>query len=164
MNKLALALAMLASAHVASAQNLYKRARHAAAAIADTRATGVGDILTVIIKEATKIKQEDKVNRTNSTSLAARLESFNLKDNLVTNNVLPKLDAREERSTTGDAKQEKDSNVEFPGTGTCTRKSCTYFSVAPLPASAERLSGTGCTDMVKVPFCATTAGAVPIVS
>lgn len=92
-------------------QNLYKKANKPINSIGDTRATMVGDILTVVIKEGTKLKQEDKVNRTTSTSLAARLESFNL-DNLFINGDLPKVDARQSRSHEGNAKQEKDSTIE----------------------------------------------------
>src|SRR5262249_23574192 len=70
-----------------------------------------GDILTVVINEGTKLKQEDKVNRTNSTSFAARLEAWTLQDNTFKNGVLPKVDARQSRSMDAEAKQEKDSQI-----------------------------------------------------
>lgn len=93
------------------AQNLYAKAHRPVNTIGDTRATVVGDILTVVIKEGAKLKQEDKVNRTSSTSLNARLESFNL-DNLFHAGALPKVDVRQSRSQDGGAKQEKDSTIE----------------------------------------------------
>src|SRR5215813_6316805 len=108
---LAAAAALLATLPSLSAQNLYRRARRTIAAIADTRATAIGDILTVVINEGTKLKQEDKVNRTNSTSFAARLEAWTLQDNTFKNGVLPKVDARQSRSMDAEAKQEKDSQI-----------------------------------------------------
>ena len=100
---------LLASA--SPAQNLYKKAHKPVNNIGDTRATVVGDILTVIIKEGAKLKQEDKVNRTTSTSLAARLESYNL-DNTFSGGILPKFEAKQSRTHEGNAKQEKDSTIE----------------------------------------------------
>jgi flagellar L-ring protein precursor FlgH len=106
-----LALALVALPTGSRAQNLYARARRPVASIGDTRATSIGDILTVVIHEGTKLKQEDKVNRTNSTTLSARLESFNL-DNLFSGGKLPTIDARQSRSMDANAKQEKDSTIQ----------------------------------------------------
>ena len=105
-----LALTLAAAPTCLSAQNLYKRTRRPVVSIGDTRATAVGDILTVVINEGTKVKQEDKVNRTNSTTLAARLEQFNL-HHVFPGDVLPKVDARQSRTMDADAKQEKDSQI-----------------------------------------------------
>lgn len=104
--------AVLALAGTGSAQNLWAEARHPRALIADHRASQIGDILTVTINEAHKIKNEDKVDRSNQTNLAARLEDFTLSDKVFANNVLPKVDVRQARSMVGDAKQEQDSSVQ----------------------------------------------------
>lgn len=93
------------------AQNLFKRAANPRPAIADHRATAVGEILTVLISEAHKVKNEDKVARRNTTSLAARLEAYTLSDKTFPANTLPRVDVRQDRSFEGDAKQEKDSSV-----------------------------------------------------
>lgn len=112
MHTISIPLAVLLLALLAPAQNLYKHARKSVSLIADTRASAIGDILTVVIRETTKIKQEDKLNRQTKTGLAARLEAFTLDDNMFPDNTLPKIDIRQERSHEGNAKQEKDSNVE----------------------------------------------------
>ena len=39
----------------------------------DQRASTIGDILTVVVKEVSKVKQEDKVDRQTTTDLAAKL-------------------------------------------------------------------------------------------
>lgn len=109
---LSLSLACLVlGAGVLPAQNLFKRATNPRPAIADHRATAVGEILTVVIREAHKVKNEDKVNRSNTTSLAARLEAYTLSDKTFSANTLPRVDVRQDRAFEGDAKQEKDSSV-----------------------------------------------------
>lgn len=92
-------------------QNLYQQSSAAAAVIADLRASAVGDILTITINEAHSVSNEDKVERTNRTSLAARLESFTLSDSTFKTNVLPKFEARKEQSFDGEAKQDQESAV-----------------------------------------------------
>jgi flagellar L-ring protein precursor FlgH len=94
------------------AQNLFKRATGNRALIADHRATAVGDILTVVIREAHKVKNEDKVARENNSSLAARLEAYTLSDKTFKTNTLPRFDVRQDRVFEGEAKQEKDSSLE----------------------------------------------------
>ena len=59
----------------ATAQNPYVRTGANIGILADLRARNVGDILTVTIQEQTSVKNEEKVQRRNDTSLAARLES-----------------------------------------------------------------------------------------
>jgi flagellar L-ring protein precursor FlgH len=66
----------------------------------------------VIISENSTVKNEDKVNRENMTTLAARIESYNFSESTFPENVLPELDIRQQRSFEGNAKQEKDSEVE----------------------------------------------------
>jgi flagellar L-ring protein precursor FlgH len=107
-----LALAsLLACTQGIEAQNLYARTRNPTALIKDHRAAAVGDILTVIVAEAHKVKNEDKVNRFTDTDLAARLEAYSLSDDAFDSNNLPRLDIRSERGFTGEGKQEKDSNL-----------------------------------------------------
>lgn len=107
---LLLASAIGAAATPAVAQNLHKRRAHVISLIQDHRATYVGDILTVLIGETHKVKNEDKVNRSSETTLAASLEAFTLKDNTF-GNELPSFDVRKEQTQTGQAKQERDSTV-----------------------------------------------------
>ena len=76
------------------------------------KARNIGDILTVVISENSKVKNEDKVNRENMTTLAARLESYSLSESTFPENVLPQIDVRQTRSFEGNAKQEKDSKLE----------------------------------------------------
>ena len=102
----------VALAAAAPAQNLFARRQAPTSLTADHRATAVGDILTVVIKETTRVKNEDKVNRSNTSSLAARLESFTLSDKAFKENTLPALDVRQDRQVEGAAKQEKDSALE----------------------------------------------------
>ena len=102
----------VALAAAAPAQTLFARRQAPTSLTADHRATAVGDILTVVIKETTRVKNEDKVNRSNTSSLAARLESFTLSDKAFKENTLPALDVRQDRQVEGAAKQEKDSALE----------------------------------------------------
>ena len=104
--------ACLALAGSASAQNLFKDSRRSAAPIEDLVAREVGDILTITIEEVTKVKNEDKVDRSNETSLSARLETYTLSDKTFETNVLPRIDIRQERSFEGQAKQEKDASLK----------------------------------------------------
>ncbi len=105
-------LAAFAAASLLPAQNLYKRSPAPRSSIADHRATAVGDILTIIVNETHKVSNNDKTERTADTSLAARFEAYTLSNDTFKTNVLPKFDARSERSTTGESKQQRDSTVK----------------------------------------------------
>lgn len=94
-----------------AAQNPYVRAGVNISAIADLKARNVGDILTVSIQEQTSVKNEDKVERRNDTSLAARLESFTLTDDTFKENVLPRFDIRKESDFQGESKQNSGTDV-----------------------------------------------------
>ena len=109
--QLAIGVAALATVASLPAQNLYKSVRNAQPLIADHRARNVGDILTIAVREAHTITNEDKVNRKNQSSLAARLEDYTLSDRTFETNQLPKIDIRQAREFKGEAKQEQDSNV-----------------------------------------------------
>lgn len=93
-------------------QNLYKRAAAPRSSIADHRASAVGDILTIIVSETHKVTNNDKTERTADSTLAARLEAYTLSEDTFKANVLPKFDARSERSSSGESKQQRDSNVQ----------------------------------------------------
>ena len=62
---------LLASAAIA--QNPYVRSGVNLSIASDLRARNVGDILTVTVQEQTSVKNQDKVERSNDTSLAVRL-------------------------------------------------------------------------------------------
>ncbi len=92
-------------------QNLFKQRRNKGSLIADTTAGQVGDILSVLVSETSNAKNEDKVARSNSTTLAAQLESFNLADKTFKTNTLPEIDIRQSRSFDGEGKQEVKSSL-----------------------------------------------------
>ena len=95
-----------------TAQNLYMQARNPRSLIADHRARNVGDILTITIREMQQVRNEDKIDRTNSTNLAARLEDYTLSIDTFKTNRLPKFDLKQSRQFKGEAKQEQRSSVQ----------------------------------------------------
>ena len=106
-------LILAALASPLHAQSLWAKAKKKGPTkdwIEDNTAAHVGDILTIVIRERHKVKNEDKLDRTTSTTLSARLESFRIKSDAFS--VLPDLDVRSSRSHKGNAKQERDSDVE----------------------------------------------------
>lgn len=107
--KLLIATILLATP--AAAQNLYARAEGKASPIRDLRAGAVGDVLTIVISEVHKVTNEDKVERTNTTSLAARLEDYTLSSDTFKSNTLPRFDLRQQRVFDGESRQESDSDV-----------------------------------------------------
>ena len=104
-------LAVFATIGLCTAQNPYVRAGSSIGVINDPRARNVGDILTVVVQEQQSVKNEDKVERRNDTSLAARLESFSLSDQTFKSNTLPRIDIRKEQDFNGEAKQNSTSDV-----------------------------------------------------
>jgi flagellar L-ring protein precursor FlgH len=102
---------LLACAAPAAAQNLYQQSHAAAAVIADLRARDVGDVLSVTINEAHSVTNDQKVERTNNTSLAARLEAFTLNNKTFKGGVLPSVDVRKDQSFSGESKENHDSTV-----------------------------------------------------
>lgn len=105
------AVALLAAAAALTAQNPYVRAGASISSVADPRARKVGDILTVTIQEQTSVKNQEKIERRNDTSLAARLEAYSLSDRTFDSNRLPRIDIRKESDFNGEAKQNSDSDV-----------------------------------------------------
>lgn len=104
-------LAVFAFAAVGTAQNPYARPGAQISVMSDPRARNVGDILTVVVQEQQSVKNEDKVERRNDTSLAARLENYSLSDKTFQSNALPRLDIRKEQDFNGEAKQNSTSDV-----------------------------------------------------
>jgi len=94
-----------------SAQNIYKRAGARGSVISDLRARKVGDILTVLIQEQTTVRNEDRVERSNDTTLAARLDAYSLSSSTFNNNVLPRIDIRKQQEFNGEARQNTQSDV-----------------------------------------------------
>ena len=107
----AVAAAFVAFPGVAAAQNPYVRSGAAVSIISDLRARNVGDILTITVQESHSVKNEEKVERRNDTSLSARLESYALSDKTFQSNTLPKIDIRKETDFNGEAKQNSGSDV-----------------------------------------------------
>lgn len=104
-------LSVLLLPQLAHAQNPYVRTGANIGIIADPRARNIGDILTVQIQETTSVVNNDKVERTNSSSLAARLEAFTIDSKAFTGGTLPSLDVRKDQDMRGEAKQNSASAV-----------------------------------------------------
>lgn len=104
-------LTLLSLAAAAAAQNPYVRVGANAGVVADLRARAVGDILTIVIQEQHSVKNEEKVERRQDTSLAARLEAYSLSDRTFQSNTLPRIDIRKEQDFNGEAKQNSGSDV-----------------------------------------------------
>ena len=104
-------VAVAALAVLAPAQNPYVRAGVRISAVADQRARNVGDILTVLIQETSTVLNEERTERSNDTSLAARLEAYSLSDKTFKTNVMPRLDVRKEQDFNGQVRQNSNSVV-----------------------------------------------------
>jgi flagellar L-ring protein precursor FlgH len=110
MTSIVIALAALTSS--AAAQSLYKRAGgRSASLVSDLRASSIGDILTVVIREEHKIEQEDKTNRSTTSSFKAQVDIFQIANTKLAPK-FPSIGAGSERSFTGNAKQERDASFE----------------------------------------------------
>lgn len=111
MRVLPITLAALAFAGAGAAQNPYVRPSVQIGAMTDPRARNVGDILTIVVQEQQSVRNEDRVERRNDTSLAARLENYSLSDRTFQSNVLPRIDIRKEQDFNGEARQNSTSDV-----------------------------------------------------
>lgn len=112
LHKLVLAAAtLLATGGAAFAQNPYIRAGAKIAAAADLRARSVGDVLTIGIQETHSVRNEDKTERTNDTSLSARLEAFTLSDDAFNATALPNMSVTKQQDFNGESKQNSGSDV-----------------------------------------------------
>ncbi|MHC5065896.1 MAG: flagellar basal body L-ring protein FlgH [Planctomycetota bacterium] len=108
----AILLAPLALVTEAQAQNLFMQRRTQGTLIDDLTAAHVGDLLTIIISETQRIKNEDRVERTNTTTLQARMNAYTLGQDTFKENFLPRIDIDQNREFEGEAKQEKDTTFE----------------------------------------------------
>ena len=112
LHKLVLAAAtLLATGGAAFAQNPYIRAGAKIAAAADLRARSVGDVLTIGIQETHSVRNEDKTERSNDTSLSARLEAFTLSDDAFNATSLPNMSVTKQQDFNGESKQNSGSDV-----------------------------------------------------
>lgn len=111
MRILPITLAVLAFAVAGAAQNPYVRPSVQIGAMTDPRARNVGDILTIVVQEQQSVRNEDRVERRNDTSLATRLENYSLSDKTFQSNTLPRIDIRKEQDFNGEARQNSTSDV-----------------------------------------------------
>jgi flagellar L-ring protein precursor FlgH len=103
--------AVFAFAVAGAAQNPYVRPSVQIGAMTDPRARNVGDILTIVVQEQQSVRNEDRVERRNDTSLAARLENYSLSDKTFQSNTLPRIDIRKEQDFNGESRQNSTSDV-----------------------------------------------------
>jgi flagellar L-ring protein precursor FlgH len=94
-----------------AAQNPYVRPNARIAAIADLRASRVGDILTITIQEQHTVKNDDKVERKQDSTLSARLDAFTLSDKAFHAGSLPRIDTTKSQDFQGEAKQDFANDV-----------------------------------------------------
>lgn len=106
---LGLLVALLAAP--ATAQNPYTKPGVRLSTISNLVARNVGDILTVLIQEQTTVRNEERVERSNDTTLAARLDAYSLSSKTFKDNVLPRIDIRKQQDFNGEARQNTNSDV-----------------------------------------------------
>jgi flagellar L-ring protein precursor FlgH len=111
MNAIRCLFLLAAVAAPVAAQNPYVRHGAHLGVVADLRARNIGDILTVVIQEQHSVRNQDKVERRNDTSLAARLETYSLSDDTFKTGNLPRIDIRKESDFLGESKQNSGSEV-----------------------------------------------------
>lgn len=95
----------------ATAQNPYTKPGVRLSTISNLVARNVGDILTVLIQEQTTVRNEERVERSNDTTLAARLDAYSLSSKTFKDNVLPRIDIRKQQDFNGEARQNTNSDV-----------------------------------------------------
>lgn len=101
----------IAAAAPCLAQNFYVRSGARVSSISDLRARNVGDILTITIQETHTVRNEDRVERSTDSTLAARLEAYSLSQDTFKENVLPRIDVRRQQDFNGEARQNVNSDV-----------------------------------------------------
>lgn len=111
MNAIRSLFLLAAVAAPVAAQNPYVRHGANLGVVADLRARNIGDILTVVIQEQHSVRNQDKIERRNDTSLAARLETYSLSDDTFKTGNLPRIDIRKESDFLGESKQNSGSEV-----------------------------------------------------
>lgn len=78
---------------------------------ADLRARNIGDILTITIDEKHTVKNDDKVERKQDSSLKAKLDTFTLSDSTFSTGSLPHVEVS--KSRTSPARQSKTWALKF---------------------------------------------------
>jgi flagellar L-ring protein FlgH len=91
----------------AGAQSLWDAKKHYRPLAADTTARGVGDIVTIIIDEVTKIENDEETSLDKGSSLSATLSNFDILPNFF--NTLPSAEGEQRRSFDGKAQYDKDN-------------------------------------------------------
>lgn len=101
-----------ACAALLPAQNLRKQRSTRTSLIQDHSARAVGDILSILIEERHTVINNDKVERSSTTSLRAELDAWTLASDTFRQNVLPEFDARSSRDFEGEAKIAANGNLQ----------------------------------------------------
>ncbi len=109
--QLHLAVVALCLAAPLAAQNPYVRAGAKIGAVADQRARAIGDVLTIQIQEQHSVRNEDKTERRQDSSLSARLEAYTLSSGAFTDGTLPSVSVTKEQDFNGQSKQNSGSDV-----------------------------------------------------
>ena len=94
-----------------AAQNPYVRSNARIATASDLRARNVGDLLTVTIQEQHQVKNDDKVERKQDSSLKAALDAFTLSSKAFDQGSLPKMEVSKSQDFNSEAKQDLGSDV-----------------------------------------------------
>jgi flagellar L-ring protein precursor FlgH len=115
-------VAFLVLAGAAGAQSLWNPQHPQPAFFADATARNVGDILSVVISEQQKIKNQEKSTFDKESTLDAALEDFKVFPDAF--NPLPTVKGRSTREFEGDAKYDKTGSFE-------TRVSVVVIDVLP---------------------------------
>jgi len=94
-----------------AAQNPYVRSNARIGTASDLRARNVGDLLTITIQEQHQVKNDDKVERKQDSSLKASLDAFTLSSKAFDQGSLPKMEVSKSQDFNSEAKQDLGSDV-----------------------------------------------------
>ncbi len=94
----------------AEAQSLWREGRRGGL-VADQVAAGRGDILTILVRERYSVDTQDKTERSQESSLDAKLTVFDIKPNAF--NTLPAVAGSSKRSFTGSAAVARDATMTW---------------------------------------------------
>ena len=101
-------LAILAGA--LPAQSLWNPKLHSRPLASDTTARGMGDIVTIVIDEVTKVENDEQTKLEKTSSLSAVLSNFDILPDMF--NTLPKVDGNQTRTMDGKAQYDKDNSLK----------------------------------------------------
>jgi flagellar L-ring protein precursor FlgH len=94
----------------AAAQSLYRENAWGAGLYQDVVARSVGDIVTILVREETKIENQEKTDLKRSGTFDARITNFDVKPDAF--NTLPAFSASSQRQIKGDAIYDKEGRME----------------------------------------------------